>query len=132
MKWLPNRRPFHPGRWYKAANSSLSGQSLTIFGPWRGEDQVLFESIFAYFENATGIDVQYSSSENYEQQIVIDTQAGSPPNIAILPQPGLLQDLASKGFLTPLKAAIDTWGDISFNYESTDTADFAVTPTASI
>jgi ribulose-bisphosphate carboxylase large chain len=25
---------------------------------------------------------------------------------------------------TPLRAALDTWGEISFNYESTDTADF--------
>jgi len=31
----------------------------------------------------------------------------------------------------PLKAAIDTWGDISFNYESTDTADFVATPAVS-
>jgi ribulose-bisphosphate carboxylase large chain len=29
-----------------------------------------------------------------------------------------------------LQAAIDTWGDISFNYESTDTADVVSTPTA--
>jgi ABC-type glycerol-3-phosphate transport system substrate-binding protein len=40
--------------------------------------------------SSTGIKVAYSSSENYEQQIVIDTQAGSPPDIAILPQPGLI------------------------------------------
>ena len=32
---------------------------------------------------------------------------------------------------TPLKAALDTWGEISFNYESTDTADFVPTATAS-
>ena len=31
----------------------------------------------------------------------------------------------------PLKAALDTWKDISFNYESTDTADFVPTVTAS-
>ena len=47
-------------------------------------------SVLDYFSEATGVDVKYSSSENYEQQIVIDTQAGSPPNIAILPQPGLI------------------------------------------
>jgi alpha-glucoside transport system substrate-binding protein len=94
---------------YKAANSALKGQTLTIFGPWRGEDQVLFESILAYFEDATGVDVQYSSSENYEQQIVIDTQAGSPPNVAILPQPGLIADLASKGQLTPLGDETKSW-----------------------
>ena len=32
---------------------------------------------------------------------------------------------------TPLKQALDTWGDITFNYTSTDTSDYAVTPTAS-
>jgi ribulose-bisphosphate carboxylase large chain len=34
-------------------------------------------------------------------------------------------------FCTPLKQALDTWGDISFNYTSTDTSDYAVTPSAS-
>ncbi|HEV7433803.1 MAG TPA: extracellular solute-binding protein, partial [Pseudorhizobium sp.] len=87
---------------FKAAHGDLEGQSLTLFGPWRGEDEILFNSVLAYFNAATGVDGRYSSSENYEQQIVIDTQAGSPPNIAIIPQPGLLADLASKGFLTPL------------------------------
>ena len=29
----------------------------------------------------------------------------------------------------PLKAALDTWGDITFNYTSTDTLDFVPTPT---
>jgi ribulose-bisphosphate carboxylase large chain len=32
----------------------------------------------------------------------------------------------------PLKAALDTWKDISFNYESTDTADFVPTATAAV
>ena len=28
----------------------------------------------------------------------------------------------------PRWAALDTWGDISFNYQSTDSSDYAVTP----
>ena len=80
----------------------LKGETLTIFGPWRGDDEKLVQSVLDYFREATGAEIKYSSSENYEQQIVIDTQAGSPPNIAVLPQPGLLQDLASKGLLVPL------------------------------
>ncbi|MBD0413649.1 ABC transporter substrate-binding protein [Oryzicola mucosus] len=80
----------------------LKGETLSIFGPWRGEDEALARSVLEYFSEATGATINYASSENYEQQIVIDTQAGSPPNIAILPQPGLIQDLASKGLLTPL------------------------------
>ena len=94
---------------FKAAHADLKGQTLTIFGPWRGEDEALFQSVLAYFADATGVNVRYSSSENYEQQIVIDTQAGSPPNIAILPQPGLLADLAAKGFLVSLGDATANW-----------------------
>ena len=93
---------FNWANWEELQKVDLSGQTLTVFGPWRGADEELFQSILEYFREGTGATVNYSSSENYEQQIVIDTQAGSPPNIAILPQPGLIQDLASKGLLVPL------------------------------
>jgi alpha-glucoside transport system substrate-binding protein len=96
----------------------LKGETLTIFGPWRGEDEALVRSVLDYFSEATGAEVKYSSSENYEQQIVIDTQAGSPPNIAVLPQPGLIQDLASKGVLTPLGDDVAAW--IKENYAAGD------------
>jgi alpha-glucoside transport system substrate-binding protein len=83
----------------------LKGETVTIFGPWRGDDEKLVNSVLDYFRDATGAEVKYSSSENYEQQIVIDTEAGSPANISILPQPGLLADLAKKGRLIPLADA---------------------------
>ena len=43
---------------YKAFDeaTNLDGQTLTIFGPWRGEDQVLVESMLAYFEAASGVE----------------------------------------------------------------------------
>ncbi len=41
--------------------------------------------------------------------------------------PQILQ--AAARWCSPLKAALDTWGEISFNYESTDTADFVPTAT---
>src|SRR4029077_15914332 len=47
---------------FKAAHGDPKGQALTIFGPWRGEDDTLFRSVLAYFVDATGIDVKYSSS----------------------------------------------------------------------
>ncbi|MGV8831113.1 MAG: ABC transporter substrate-binding protein [Devosia sp.] len=88
---------------FAAAHADLSGQTLTIWGPWReGGDQEMFTSVLAYFEDATGVTVKYASSENYEQQAQIDAAAGSSANITILPQPGLLADMASKGYLVPL------------------------------
>jgi ribulose-bisphosphate carboxylase large chain len=38
----------------------------------------------------------------------------------------ILQQAAK--FCTPLKQALDTWGEITFDYTSTDTSDYAVTP----
>jgi alpha-glucoside transport system substrate-binding protein len=88
---------------FAEAHGDLSGQSLSIWGPWReGGDQEMFLSVIAYFEDATGVNVSYASSENYEQQAQIDAAAGSSANITILPQPGLLADMASKGYLVPL------------------------------
>jgi alpha-glucoside transport system substrate-binding protein len=87
----------------------LKGETLTIFGPWRGDDEAHVQVVLEYFRQATGADVKYSSSENYEQQVVIDTQAGSPANISILPQPGLIADLAAKGLMSPLTDADKQW-----------------------
>jgi alpha-glucoside transport system substrate-binding protein len=88
---------------FASSHTGLEGQRLTIWGPWReGGDQEMFESVIAYFEDATGVQVEYGSSENYEQQAQIDAAAGSPANVTILPQPGLLADMASKGYLVPL------------------------------
>lgn len=94
---------------FKAAHGNLAGQTLTIFGPWRGDDQVQVEAMLAYFEAATGAKVVYSSSESYEQQIVIDLEGGSPANISILPQPGLIGELVKKGFVSPLPEGTDAW-----------------------
>jgi ribulose-bisphosphate carboxylase large chain len=43
--------------------------------------------------------------------------------------PEILRKAAT--FCTPLRQALDTWGDISFNYTSTDSSDYAVTPAVS-
>lgn len=87
----------------------LKGETLTIFGPWRGDDEAHVQVVLEYFREATGAEVKYSSSENYEQQVVIDTQGGSPANISILPQPGLIADLAAKGLMVPLTDADKQW-----------------------
>jgi len=90
-------------------NVDLKGETITVFGPWLGADKALVDNVIAYFEKATGADVKYSGSDSFEAQIVIDTEAGSPPNVAVFPQPGLAADLAKKGKLTPLAAGTADW-----------------------
>ena len=87
----------------------LKGQTLTVFSPWLTADKDAFEKVLAYFEAATGATVNHSGSDSFEQQIVIDTQAGSPANISVFPQPGLAADVASKGYLAPLGGDVEKW-----------------------
>ena len=82
---------------------------LTVFGTWLGPDQAAVEAVLDGFTAATGHEYSYVGSDSFEQQILIDAEAGSAPNIAVFPQPGLASDFASKGFLTPLADGTDDW-----------------------
>lgn len=84
-------------------------EKLTVFGPWLGPDQELAEDVLDAFAEQTGHDVSYVGSDSFEQQIVVDAEAGSAPHIAIFPQPGLASDMASRGFLAPLKDGTGDW-----------------------
>lgn len=114
LKFAPGEGDFSWGSYDELKKIDLNGQQLTVAGPWLGPDQELFENVIAYFSEATGVDVKYSGSDSFEQQIVIDAEAGSAPNVAIFPQPGLAADMASRGFLSPLGDDTASW--IKDNY----------------
>ena len=94
----------------------LTGQVLEITGSWTGNEKDQVDKAFAYFAAATGAEVRYSGSDSFENDIVISTQSGSAPDIAIFPQPGLATDLAAKGFLYPLPDGTSEW--IAENYSA--------------
>ena len=82
---------------------------LTVFGTWLGSEQEAVEAVLADFTAKTGHATSYVGSDSFEQQILIDAEAGSAPNIAVFPQPGLAADFAAKGFLTPLADGTADW-----------------------
>jgi alpha-glucoside transport system substrate-binding protein len=82
---------------------------LTIAGPWTGPDEAQLQKVLDVFREQSGLDVAYVGSDSFEQQIVIDAEAGSAPNVAVFPQPGLAAGMAKRGFLTPLADGTDDW-----------------------
>ncbi len=92
-----------------AAAHDFAGQTITIAGPWLQPDAGFLRNVMAYFEAATGATVSYSGSDSFEQDIVIAVGAGSPPDIAVFPQPGLAADMAARGALTPLGEESAEW-----------------------
>ncbi|MCC6803203.1 MAG: extracellular solute-binding protein, partial [Anaerolineae bacterium] len=97
---------FHWGDLEAFEGLDLSGQQITVLTIWTGEEGAKLESVFDYFEQATGAEVIHVSSNSLEQQVVIDCAAGSPPDIVGLYQPGLMAELAASGCLVPLSDSV--------------------------
>jgi alpha-glucoside transport system substrate-binding protein len=91
-------------------------QVVNVFGAFRDQEALLFEEAMTPFEQRTGIDIVYEPSSEFETQIFIQVEAGNPPDVAALPQPGLMRNFAERGALTPL--ADETLDRINANYTS--------------
>ncbi len=78
---------------YTSEYGDLEGTEVTIYSTITPpEDQSHIDS-YVPFEECTGVDVTYESSDEFEAQLQVRIQGGNPPDIAYLPQPGLLQTI---------------------------------------
>ena len=103
------KKSLYLGAAIMALGTVAQAEQLTVFGPWLGPDQENVEKVLAGFAAASGHEVNYVGSDSFEQQIMIDAEAGSAPNVAVFPQPGLAADMAKRGFLTPLADGTADW-----------------------
>lgn len=94
---------------YAAAADDFTGQTVTVSAPWLGTDAVAFRLVMSYFSAATGATVILTGSTSFEQQIVIDVVAGSAPNIAVFPQPGLMCEFARRGEVADIGEETAKW-----------------------
>jgi alpha-glucoside transport system substrate-binding protein len=76
---------------------SYPGTKVTVFTSILPPEQQKFEESWAQFEKCTGIDVVYEGSDQFEAQLPTRIQGGNAPDIAFIPQPGLLQKLVQQG-----------------------------------
>ena len=102
----------------KASGQDLKGVNLTVAADWSGAEQANFEKVLAQFEIQTGAKVAYASYGS-DVATTLDTKitGGDPPDVAVIPQPGLLKALAQKGSLVALSA--DTLAAVKKNFAQT-------------
>jgi alpha-glucoside transport system substrate-binding protein len=95
--------------------ASFEGEEIEVAAVWSGEEQAAFEQVASAFEEQTGAEVTFTSTGD-DIATVIGTriQGGDPPDVAILPQPGLLADFAERGALVPLGE--DVAAEVAENY----------------
>jgi alpha-glucoside transport system substrate-binding protein len=85
-----------------AMAGKFKGTVVTAFGAFADADEVKFNQNVEAFEAATGIDIQYESSRQFEATIGTRVDAGNVPDIVDFPQPGLMANFARAGKLIDL------------------------------
>ncbi len=83
------------------------GTKVSMNGPFTDEDAVKFNNSMKAFETATGIDIQYEGSKEFETSITVRLQAGDLPDVADFPQPGLLGTFVKQGKAIPVSKVIN-------------------------
>ncbi len=92
---------------------------VVVAATWAGEERRRFEQVLGRFADESGIDVAFATHDANADRDLGETlrrleQQGCAPDVALLPQPGLLTELARNDRLTPLDA--NTIREVSRNY----------------
>jgi alpha-glucoside transport system substrate-binding protein len=74
-----------------------SGKTVTMFGSILSPESDSLNKSWAEFSSCTGIKIAYTGSNDFESQLPVQVQGGSAPNLAIIPQPGLLAQMVKTG-----------------------------------
>jgi alpha-glucoside transport system substrate-binding protein len=91
----------------------LTGKTISVFTGIVTPEDVPYQDSYKPFEECTGATVNYEGDKSFETQVLVRAKAGNPPDIAIVPQPGLLQQLVATGKAkeapAEVAANVDKW-----------------------
>jgi alpha-glucoside transport system substrate-binding protein len=112
--------------------ADLAGTTVTIMGVETSEQEAGGQNAAAAaFTEASGIQVIYTGLRDFEAQIGTLTAGGSPPDIALFPQPGRLAGFATNGDVLPLPDDVlanvsENWSDDWMSFGNIDGTQFGV------
>ncbi len=75
----------------------LTGRTVSVYTSILPPEQKAHEDSYKLFTECTGAKVSYEGSDQFETQLVVRVKAGNAPDIAYIPQPGLLKTIVSSG-----------------------------------
>src|SRR5258708_3993741 len=93
-----------------ACGTSSSAAKVTkveVLNVWGGDEQASFKAVVAPFTQQQGITVNLTSTRDLDAELTTRIRGNNPPDIAILPNPGKMQQLASQHKLTALDSFLD-------------------------
>lgn len=85
-----------------AAVATDAQQDVEVFASLRGRDADALREVLAAFTAETGIPTRYVGTAGFAHRLPERLREGDPPDVALLPQPALLAELARAGHLVAL------------------------------
>jgi alpha-glucoside transport system substrate-binding protein len=74
--------------------TGIAGKTVSIYASIRDAEADLLQQSWKQFAECTGVKIKYDGSGEFEAQLKVRVDGGSAPDIAFIPQPGLLESFA--------------------------------------
>ncbi len=120
-----------------AEYGTFDGESVEVYATIQGQEADDLVLSLAEFEECTGINVEYVGTQEFETQINVRVEGGSAPDLAIFPQPGLLERIVDTGNVVPAPASVEAnvdafWSESWKQYGTIDGTFYAAPLMASV
>ena len=96
--------------------------TVTVFSLWGGSEQAAFQKVLTQFSKDTGIKTKYESVRDFLPVIRTRLASGNPPEVGIIPRPGVVAELARDDSLISLEDLGLDPDAINENYSETWTS----------
>ena len=82
------------------------GKTVEVFTSVVGDELTRYAAASADFTACTGIKINWNGSDQFEAQLPVRVTGGTAPDLALVPQPGLIAQMVTTGKAVPAPAAV--------------------------
>lgn len=97
--------------------------TVSVIGVWGGTEIESFTEVVAGWEEETGGTMEFEGTRDLSAILRARVEGGNPPDIAILPNPALMEELAGQDALQPLDDVVDIEGSYSDTWRELGSVD---------
>ena len=90
-----------------ALNIFAASGNVTVLGVWTGNEAEAFKKMIAPFEMENDIKVEFTGTRDLPAILTTRVEAGNPPDVSVLPNPGQMVEFAKSSQLVDLGTFMD-------------------------
>ena len=120
-----------------ATYGQLDGAAVEVYSSITGVEADALTTVFNKFNDCTGAKVTFNGNKEFEAQLPVRVEGGTAPDLAVIPQPGLLQKMVGTGKVVKapasVEANVDKWWSADWkNYGTVGTTFYAAPMLANV